>query len=696
MEVDDCFKLPELLQTYKDKFDARFLSKSLIHNALENSFPKREAFQNCYEIFNQLDHKNSSNSLSGFYSVVMKAINDRMISYMEFAMQQKFKDGLALEHFLDFEVLGKYNPEIKKAYSQYLKKMTVWPISGVQGFYRSEEDLLYDSYVANEMADFLTSYDKTIFNHLMLSMDANPYYQVFDLFNASSAFGKGNLQDSLIDKQVFIESFKKNPKSYSNVIEDISSPYQFLPKFWNKNKGRRDAYVDIMIKISVYEAFINFIVRPKMIDAVKDAYIRGMGSDKYENSDAAILDMSMQYDRLIFNLRNPYKHEDHDIELVEKVFRMNIQSQFPGLVEFLDENAKVKSLPLIDPSSFPVVPPMNLGLGQKKVVKIFEDRAEPANFSILALGNTAAAFTVGKYVFSSIFEFITFACLEEIIGTSDEIAYSLRTSNIQHHIDNAIACSMKEAIINSVKSHKDVVKKIKHHESEIVFNIPIPDIKVLKFFLRYLGRYITNFTLPVDDGKLMIDNKIIVDWAERRIHQLMFVFEEVRKYASRPGGPGKKTTSKKDAIYNLWSLIFGLEKIEAKVTLPKQKESLLYKDAHEYVCRELSFVLAQGMDIDTVAKIIADNEDIPRMYPDFSKDDMVFLVESVYYKISNYITIDKTFDNLAFKVVANIVGMNELNLDRNELWNLLSLDSKLMNRFKCMYHLHSIKGDEFF
>ena len=711
MTTRNCFEIPKLQREIKrtvDLAESYFQVSdpvrgdiSFIESILLSAFPKTEVFQNCLESFMSKTYEDDGNKLRAYYEILNEAYADRVGSFAVFAAERKFTgkfniDPAAIElNILDQTI----HPIVKTNYTRFLLDNMSPHKLGIPGMYQNEDDLLYDIYVATEMADFLNSYDYRFYSNremLNVNRQENPYHKTFFMFEHCDAAGKTDFSNSLLEKNLFLKSFKTNPESYKKVISEINEPYQFIHRSWNNTLQKRKDYAVVCIKITVFIDFFHRFVEPKIRNELTQLYTSGNGDPKFENNERAIDFMLSKFGELVVFLYNPYKDISHELEMLDRVYAQyterKIQTERPEIIRDLNSVMAHLKIPV---SPIPNNPPMELVFKKKKtVIKVYADRTEPVEFSYMALQNTDVPFVINEVglPFNSVKEFMTFATLESVFGMPKEQSYSMRGNFglIFQMFQETVACAVKDAITISVDQlmkspdvHAQLSKKPK--TTGYTYTLNVPKSPFFDFFSNYLTTYITN-TAPSTEI-VTITNPVILNWIEKRQKHLQQIFFAVREHSKVAD-----KIKKRDALFNLFSLVFCLDRVESTIKIHAKAQDKLMDDCELYVREELSFVLGRtGVSEDDLAELLQHNgESVSEKYSVFSTHNAHTVVESLYRKISPYILKQgEEAGEINYNLCLSIIlGKKVKGATRENLPEKITENPKLLHALKLLYHLY--------
>jgi phosphoenolpyruvate carboxylase len=158
--------------------------------------------------------------------------------------------------------------------------------------------------------------------------------------------------------------------------------------------------------------------------------------------------------------------------------------------------------------------------------------------------------------------------------------------------------------------------------------------------------------------------------------------------------PTSEEIKKRDALFNLFSLIFCLDRIESTIKVHEKVQDKLMDDCELYVKEELSFVLVRtGINEDELAELLQENgESIAEKYSVFSTHNAYTVIENLYRKIFPYIrknveefSVEDINYNLCISI---ILGKKVKDVTRENLPEKISENPKLLHALKLFYHLH--------
>jgi len=711
----DCFTIPKQLRDVKRKFDLAELDIrvqdpvrgdiSFIESILLSAFPKNELFKPYIDTFLTLEFSDDGDRLRNFYELLNTAYADRLASFVVFAAERKFTEKLHIDPAnIELQLLDNTVYRIVNSnYERFLLDNMSPCKKGIEGMYQNEDDLLYDIYVATEMADHLNKYDYNFYSnseYLDVNVAENPYHKIFSVFEHCDVSGKAELVSSFIDKGFFLRSFKANPSSYKKVFEEIKEPYQFIRRSWNNTIDRRKEYAMLCIKIATLMEFFNRFVEPNIIKELTELYTSGNGDPNFENHEHAIGYVFSKFGELLVFLYNPYKDIiSHDIEMLDRVYSLYDESLVrTSRPEFIDRLSNLNSVLVQVRLTFPSldIPSMDLVFKkQKKIIKIYSDRTEPKEYRAISLGDSSKPFDVqGAGRFDSIKEFMTFAALETIFDIPKDEAYSKRKNFelVSKLFQQLVWCSVRDAItthVDRLVKRDDVRIELlkKPKTTGFVYTLNVPKTPFFIFFSDYLNAYFTN-TAPSSEV-VMMTNPVIIEWIEKRQKHLQQIFLAIRE-ASQV----KEKITKRDSLFNLFSVIFCLERIEASVKIPEKTQSKLLEDCELYVREELSFVIANtGVDQDELAYLLQHNGvSVADRYSEMTIYDIYNTIEILYEKIAPYIFSDPSVisqQGANYDLCLSIIlGKKVKGVTKDNLGTKVEENAQLRHALKLMYHLY--------
>lgn len=710
----DCFTIPKQLRDVKRKFDLAELDIriqdpvrgdiSFIESILLSAFPKKELFQPYMDTFLTSEFSDDGYRLTSFYELLNTAYADRLASFVVFAAERKFTEKLQIDpatielQLLDNSVYRIVNTN----YERFLLDNMIPSKRGIEGMYQNEDDLLYDIYVATEMTEHLNKYDYNFYSnpeYLDVNLEENPYHKIFSVFEHCDVSGKAELFESLIDKRVFLNSFKANPSSYKKVFEEINEPYQFIRRSWNNTIDARKEYAILCIKIATLMEFFHRFVEPKIIEELTDLYTSGNGDPKFENHEDAIGYVFSKFGELLLFLYNPYKDIiSHDREMLERIFRLYDESLIrSSRPEFIRRLSDLNNVLVQKRVAFPNlnIPPMDLVFKKRKrIIKIYSDRTEPVEYRAMSLEDKSKPFDIqGVGRFDSIKEFMTFAALETIFEVQKDEAYAKRGNFdlVSRLFQQLVWCSVRDAIttqVDSLMKRDDVRIELlkKPKTTGFVYTLNVPRTPFFTFFSDYLNSYLTN-TAPSSE-LVMLKNPVIIEWIEKRQKHLQQIFLAIREVSQV-----KEKITKRDSLFNLFSLIFCLERIEASVKIPEKTQSKLLEDCELYVREELSFVIANtGVDEDELVLLLQHNGmSVSDRYSEMTIYDIHDTLKVLYEKIAPYIFSDtsKMTEGLNYDLCLSIIlGKKIRGVTKDNLGEKVEENAQLRHALKLMYHLY--------
>jgi hypothetical protein len=327
------------------------------------------------------------------------------------------------------------------------------------------------------------------------------------------------------------------------------------------------------------------------------------------------------------------------------------------------------------------------------VIKLYSDRAEPQEFSYLSLGDTSRPFIIdGVGKFDSVKEFMMFAALETVFDVAKDEAYSKRKNSelLSQLFRELVWCSVRDAITTSVDQlmklddvRIELLKKPK--TTGFVYTLDLPSLPFFQFFSEYLNTYLTN-AAPSPD-LIVLTNPTVIAWIEKRQKHLQQIFLAISEVSQV-----KEKIKKRDALFNLFSVIFCLDRIDASVRIPERTQSKLLEDCELYVREELSFVIANtGLDEAELAKLLSDNGlSVSEKYSEMTIYDMYETIDALYEKITPYIfTHPPAKQNTNYDLCLSIIlGKRIRGVTKENLEEKVEENASLRHALKLMFHLY--------
>ena len=471
---------------------------------------------------------------SNFSQIMKEILSSRETDFLLESLQQRIRNSVLPpvyddDKFVFYDTNQEYSFSVGAKYGEFVNML----IQGkdrvkrleIEKIYNNSDDLLYDIYRANKIAEFFCSY--------AISIDPKEFGSSYALnilypfiYNKNNTPGFKQFQtQKILSRQTFLENFERDKALFPEVVEELDNPNNILTRNANKLVEKHNSNIVELKKASIFNAYVRNMIIPMInnnIDNNKDKFI-----EKFGDVIKAKETMTKQILSYANDFYNPFKRDNVAFKQVNEIFSLYMITVLD--ISLYNDEILKRELGILEDATWPEVivslnkvrPPIDLDKVSKagRTIKIFSNGTEPREFRALAPTDTSVPFTIGLKTFSSVDEYIIYKVYSENMKYSPELIQKLLPegrsrfkTEVERYVKNRVYESMTKYVNLwlEVSKNKELIESTKG--KNILFGV---ESKFLgKNGKNMLGKYLM---LIREESSKTIKNPIIVNWVQTKI-----------------------------------------------------------------------------------------------------------------------------------------------------------------------------------
>lgn len=477
-------------------------------------------------------------SEKSFRAVISGELDNLQSSYLFEALKRKIEKIQYFNIDEDADIVF-YDPDTQYSsgfdsnYANYIKLLVPEKIKRptIETSYENKEDLLYDIYKANKIAEFFCSYD--------LSVDSSKFGDSY-ILNILYPFlydkklpGYKQFLSKCMTKDEFIKQYDRDPKLFPEVGLELNNPGHILKRSANKFSKAHNSNVRDLMKIAVFDSHIKNVVIPDMLKNIEnnsDLFIEKFGD--ILTAKAKMLNQILSYSN---SFLNPFDRNSVVFNQVDEIF-MLYNLDFCDMRVYNDQSLKEK-LDLLRKSLWSedliplkvLRPPIDLSKVSKKGlrIKIFPNRAEPEQYKFLCPLSEDTIFSDGNRNFKSIDEYVNFKLYKNYMKYPDDKIEKLLPFGVNRLVEE-LNLSTKNKICQAMLEYMNIWFE-KPKNKELILNETVG--KNIIFPVEgVLGKILGNYLMILrEDYAATIRNPIISNWTMEKIKEITNMIKLARE-----------------------------------------------------------------------------------------------------------------------------------------------------------------------
>lgn len=463
----------------------------------------------------------------------------------------------------------------------------------IEQSYTDKDDIIYDIYMAYEIASFCVKYYFDVVVEQQLN-ETVKYKDIITLLN-TQVVDFSELKRQLIDQRVLIQSYTRNPNLYPYIAQELSHTGNIWRIAIIDNKAEIAKTLENKMKLAVFKAFYTYQIK----ETIVNEQLSEQDQDRVESEFGAL--MSILYSPEI-------QHDEELVERINKVYELyEMKALSYALYADQDLSAKIE---FYDSIKHKFECPIKLdtkskGLNLKKInlrkIMIRRNGISNLDFAYLVPSSTDTRIKIDGRIFPSIRHYAVYKLYINFLGFDESKAYSLLEKSRNIFLDSKTleetyeymkALTINEMLANSVNIA--VNKWLLEHR--YILNATGRKYIVFNCENTFLGEnsngegsnYVGKFLMYLrQKGNMILSNNVLLKWSNNMVKDMNLALEHV---------PMRNRMGLLERLYGFPVL----RKSNVEIKFEGKKHDIV----EDYISKFISYAFSHGMSTEELESYV--------------------------------------------------------------------------------------------